>query len=96
MYIATGAVELDGITYGAGKMLVLGKGASRLRATEHSAVMVLGGEPLGERLISGTSCRRRKTGLQAATELEGRPHETSGRRRTHYITLPDDSVPAVS
>ena len=51
LYIATGAVELDGVTYGAGKMLVLGHDASWLRAIERSAVMVLGGEPVGERFI---------------------------------------------
>src|SRR5690606_29634901 len=51
VYVAAGAVEIDGATYGAGKMLVLGAGASWLRAVERSTVMLLGGEPVGERFI---------------------------------------------
>lgn len=51
VYIATGAVELDGQRHGSGRMLVLGAGASRLRALEHSAVMLLGGDPVGERFL---------------------------------------------
>jgi redox-sensitive bicupin YhaK (pirin superfamily) len=51
VYIATGAVELDGTRYEAGRMLVLRAAASRVRAVEHSAVMLLGGEPVGERFL---------------------------------------------
>lgn len=51
VYIATGAVELDGQRHEGGRMLVLGAAASRVRALEHSTVMVLGGEPVGERFI---------------------------------------------
>jgi redox-sensitive bicupin YhaK (pirin superfamily) len=51
LYIATGTVELGGVAFGAGKMLVLGANASWFRAVERSAVMILGGEPLGERFI---------------------------------------------
>lgn len=43
---------MDGAFYGAGKMLVLGAGASWVRALEPSCVLVLGGEPVGERFIS--------------------------------------------
>lgn len=42
---------LPGVTFGAGKMLVLGADASSLCAVEHAAVMVLGGEPVGERFV---------------------------------------------
>lgn len=51
LYVATGAVELDGMRHGSGRMLVLGAAASRVRALETSTVMVLGGEPVGERFI---------------------------------------------
>jgi len=51
VYVATGAVELDGRRHGSGRMLVLGSAASRLRALEHATVMLLGGEPVGERFI---------------------------------------------
>lgn len=51
LYIATGAVELDGTRHESGRMLVLGPTASRVRALERSTVMVLGGEPVGERFL---------------------------------------------
>jgi len=51
LYIATGAVELDGTRYESGRMLVLGTKASQVRAFERSTVMVLGGEPVGERFL---------------------------------------------
>ncbi len=51
VYVATGAVELDGRRHESGRMLVLGSAASRLRALEHATVMLLGGEPVGERFI---------------------------------------------
>ncbi|MET0504257.1 MAG: pirin family protein [Luteibacter sp.] len=51
VYIATGTLEVDGVSYGAGRMLVVTAAASRIRALEESTVMVLGGEPLGERFL---------------------------------------------
>jgi redox-sensitive bicupin YhaK (pirin superfamily) len=52
VYVAEGAIEVDGETYEAGKMLVFGpSGAAGLRAVVGSTVMALGGEPLGERFV---------------------------------------------
>src|SRR5690606_23427745 len=51
VYVATGAVEIDGVVHGAGRMLVLRAHASRIQAVGHAAVMVLGGEPIGERFL---------------------------------------------
>ena len=51
LYIASGAVELDGMRHAAGRMLVLGATASRVRAMEPATIMVLGGEPVGERFL---------------------------------------------
>lgn len=51
VYIAAGTVALGDFTYGAGKMLVLGAHASRLRAVDRASVLVLGGELLGDRYI---------------------------------------------
>src|SRR5690606_33165014 len=51
LYISSGAVELDGTRYEKGRMLVFDPAASQVRATERSNVMVLGGEPVGERFI---------------------------------------------
>jgi redox-sensitive bicupin YhaK (pirin superfamily) len=51
LYVAAGAVEMDGRRFEAGKMLILNAAASRVQAVETSTVMVLGGEPVGERFI---------------------------------------------
>jgi hypothetical protein len=42
---------MDGRRFEAGKMLILNAAASRVQAVETSTVMVLGGEPVGERFI---------------------------------------------
>jgi redox-sensitive bicupin YhaK (pirin superfamily) len=51
-YIAKGRVEISGITYEEGQMLVFTKGVDPLiLAKERTTLMLLGGEPLGERFI---------------------------------------------
>ena len=51
LYIAAGRVEMDGGTYAAGHMLVLAPAAARVTARESSTIMLLGGEPVGERYL---------------------------------------------
>jgi redox-sensitive bicupin YhaK (pirin superfamily) len=51
LYVVTGAVELDGGRHPAGRMLVLGAGTAAIRSDEGATVMVLGGEPVGERFL---------------------------------------------
>lgn len=51
-YVAKGSVEFDGRSYSPGQMLVFKPGAEpTLTAREHATVMLLGGEPVGERFI---------------------------------------------
>jgi len=51
-YIAKGSVEVSGNNYHAGQMLVFNKNEEpAIRAKENSTLMLLGGEPLGERFI---------------------------------------------
>ena len=51
-YVAVGTIEVDGQRFAAGQMLVFVPGiAVECRAIEPSTVMLLGGEPLGERHI---------------------------------------------
>ena len=47
IYIATGAVEVQGRRVESGRMLVLGASVSRVRALEQTCVMLLGGESVG-------------------------------------------------
>jgi redox-sensitive bicupin YhaK (pirin superfamily) len=52
VYIAKGSIEVAGITYMAGQMLVFNSGVDPvLLAKEKSTILLLGGEPLGERFI---------------------------------------------
>jgi redox-sensitive bicupin YhaK (pirin superfamily) len=51
VYVATGSVDVGDQRIGAGQMAVVTGGASRIRGAEASTVMVLGGEPVGERYL---------------------------------------------
>jgi len=52
IYIVKGSVEVSGQTYLAGQMLVFSKGVDPLIiSNEPTTIMLLGGEPLGERFI---------------------------------------------
>lgn len=96
VYIATGAVELDGVTFGAGRMLVLGEGASRLQAVGHAAVMVLGGEPLGERFIYWNFVSSSKDRLaQAAADWKAGRMKLPDADDAEFTPLPDDPAPPV-
>jgi redox-sensitive bicupin YhaK (pirin superfamily) len=51
-YVVSGSVEVDGQVFGAGKMLVFAPGQSELlTAVGAATLMLLGGEPVGERFI---------------------------------------------
>ena len=52
LFVAKGVIEVDGRTFHEGQMVVLSPHAEpTVTALQPSSVMVLGGEPLGERLI---------------------------------------------
>lgn len=68
VYVASGSVELGGQAIGAGQMAVLDQQASLLRATQPSTVMVLGGEPLGERYLYWNFVSSSRERLQQAGE----------------------------
>lgn len=94
VYIATGRVELGGVIFGAGKMLVLGEKASRLRAVEQSAVMVLGGEPLGERFIYWNFVSSSKERLaQAAADWKTGRMKLPDADNAEFTPLPEDPAP---
>jgi redox-sensitive bicupin YhaK (pirin superfamily) len=94
LYIATGAVELGGTRFEAGKMLVLGASASRVRALEHSAVMVLGGEPVGERFLYWNFVSSSKDRLaQAASDWRAGKMKLPDADDAEFIPLPDEAAP---
>ena len=68
-YILKGSVEISGITYAAGKMLVFSRGADpKIVAKEDCTLMLLGGEPLGERFIWWNFVSSRKERIEQAKE----------------------------
>jgi redox-sensitive bicupin YhaK (pirin superfamily) len=66
-YVAKGKVEVDGHAYTAGQMLVFTRAADPVMvAQEASTVMLLGGEPLGERFIWWNFVSSRKERIEQA------------------------------
>jgi redox-sensitive bicupin YhaK (pirin superfamily) len=94
LYIASGAIEVDGDVHGAGRMLVLGKGASRVTARERSAVMVLGGEPVGERFIywNFVSSSRERL-VEAAADWKAGRIKLPDADDKEFTPLPEDGGP---
>jgi redox-sensitive bicupin YhaK (pirin superfamily) len=98
-YIVKGSIEVSGITYTGGKMLVFSKGADpAIIAKDDTTLMLLGGEPLGERFIWWNFVSSRKERIEQAKEdwKQGRiilpPNDNK-----EFIPLPDDrSKPAGS
>jgi len=94
LYIATGAVELDGLRHESGRMLVLGAAASRVRALEHATVMVLGGEPVGERhLFWNFVSSSRERLAQAASDWTAGKMKLPDADNQEFIPLPEGIAP---
>jgi len=97
LYVATGAVELDGTRYESGRLLVLGAPASRVRALERAAVMVLGGEPIGERFLYWNFVSSSKDRLaQAASDWEAGRMKLPDADNAEFIPLPEEPKPPSS
>jgi redox-sensitive bicupin YhaK (pirin superfamily) len=97
IYIAKGAVDIAGNSYHQGQMLVFNKGVDPLiLAKDNTALMMLGGEPLGERFIWWNFVSSREERIEQAKEdwKQGRfvlpPNDNK-----EFIPLPEDkSKPA--
>lgn len=69
MYIVKGSVEVNGVTYTDGKLLVFTKGVDPLIiAKENTTLMLLGGEYLGDRYIWWNFVSSRKERIEQAKE----------------------------
>jgi len=91
-YIVKGSIELSGTTYHAGQMLVFTQGVDPIiLAKENTTLMLLGGEPLGERFIWWNFVSSRKERIEQAKEdwKQGRiilpPADNE-----EFIPLPED------
>ena len=92
VYVAKGSVEVSGRTYTPGQMLVFTAGSdATIRALAPSTLMLLGGEPLGDRFIwwNFVSSRKERIEQAKADWKEGRivlpPNDNKA-----FIPLPED------
>lgn len=92
VYIVKGSLEVSGNTYTEGMMLVFTKGADAvIYAKENTTLMMLGGEPLGERFIwwNFVSSRKERIEQAKADWKEGRiilpPTDN-----LEFVPLPED------
>jgi redox-sensitive bicupin YhaK (pirin superfamily) len=99
VYVAKGSIELSGRTYTSGQMLVFAKEEEpTLLTKELSTVMLLGGEPLGERFIwwNFVSSRRERI-EQAKADWKAGRIELPPADNEVFIPLPEEkSKPASS
>lgn len=92
IYVAKGSVETSGRLYSIGQMLVFNKGADPvIIAKEPTTLMVLGGEPLGERFIwwNFVSSRKERIEQAKADWLAGRI-ELPPNDNAEFVPLPED------
>jgi redox-sensitive bicupin YhaK (pirin superfamily) len=67
-YIVSGAIECGDRAFGAEHLAVFGSGEVTLRATEASQIVLLGGEPLGERFMWWNFVSSRRERIERAKE----------------------------
>jgi len=93
-YIAKGSVEVEATVYTEGQMLVFTKGVDPvITAKENCTLMLLGGEPLGDRFIWWNFVSSRKERIEQAKEdwKQGRI-ELPPNDNKEFIPLPDDKT----
>jgi redox-sensitive bicupin YhaK (pirin superfamily) len=96
VYVVKGSIEVSGRTYTAGQMLVFSKGVDpTLTAKEASTLMLLGGEPVGDRIIWWNFVSSRKERIEQA-----KADWTAGRivlppnDNHEFVPLPEDKSKA--
>jgi redox-sensitive bicupin YhaK (pirin superfamily) len=92
IYIVKGRLEVSGRTYNSGQMLVFNKGVDPIiHAKDGSTLMLLGGEPLGERFIwwNFVSSRKERIDQAKADWKEGRIMLPPNDNR-EFVPLPED------
>ena len=96
LYVVSGTVEIDGTRFESHRMLVFGQGgAPRITARSSAVIMLLGGEPLGERFIEWnfvSSSRERIE--QAKSDWRAGRMKLPDFDNAESIPLPGDSTPS--
>jgi redox-sensitive bicupin YhaK (pirin superfamily) len=94
LYVATGAIEMDGARHEAGEMLVMAPGAGDFAALEPSQVMLLGGEPVGERFLYWNFVSSSQARLeQAKADWKAGRMKLPDLDHDEFIPLPEEPAP---
>lgn len=99
VYVVKGSIEFSGSKYSSGQMLVFRKNSEpTLQALEQTTLMLLGGEPLGERFIWWNFVSSRKERIeQAKSDWQQGKIILPPNDNKEFIPLPEDrSRPAAS
>jgi hypothetical protein len=96
VYVASGTVELNGEAHDAGRMIVLEPGARlHLAAPAAATVMVIGGEPVGERYIEWNFVSSSRSRIeQAKADWRAGRMKLPDKDDRERIPLPGDAAPA--
>ncbi|MGE3475737.1 MAG: pirin family protein [Rhodospirillaceae bacterium] len=94
LYVAAGEIEMSGRTFTAGQMLVLTKDAPGFTAKTPATVLLLGGEPLGERFLYWNFVSSSKERLEQAKAdwIAGRM-KLPDTDNKEFIPLPPEPAP---
>lgn len=94
-YVAAGSVEVDGKTFDVGQMLVFARGDTiAFTAVTDAIVMLLGGEPLGERFIEWNFVSSSKERIeQAKADWRGGRMKLPDLDNKEFIPLAGDPPP---
>ncbi len=94
-YVVSGAVAVGGQRCAAGEMVVLDAAASRLEALEPSMLMVLGGEPVGERFLFWNFVSSSKQRLeQAKADWKAGRMKLPDADDQEFTPLPEEPAPS--
>jgi redox-sensitive bicupin YhaK (pirin superfamily) len=94
-FVAAGSVEVEGQRFDAGRMLVFASGKPVLfKALTDAIVMLLGGEPVGERFIEWNFVSSRKERIEAAkADWRAGRIKLPDLDHDEFIPLPPDPTP---
>ncbi len=94
-YIVRGTIEVDGQRYEQGNMLVFGAGDATISAVTTATVMILGGDPVGERFIEWNFVSSSKERLeQAKADWRAGRMKLPDADNKEFIPLPEPAPPA--
>ena len=90
-YVAAGRIVCDGQSFATGDMLVMGQGPASITADGPATVMLLGGEPIGERYLFWNFVSSSKARLeQAKADWRAGRMKLPDLDHDEFIPLPDD------